>query len=430
MDIDDKVISNTAIISGDIELEEIQDENVIKKEVFNSIDILGGDYDTNEALDILVTNAYEMGVSESVLGLQGISLYSDVEDEENMQNQAPFSLIGKNDFNISVSSGTVTYDQNLVSIKGPYGLDINVSYNYNSAMPLITDKDGSANTKHYLGGFRINIPRLSKRNLYTNGMEAHASGSIMNPNYIFLDDGYGYEAQYDGRSTVTQGNIGTLDGKFKDVGWLKDLDRVGNSECPINDELYESWHMVKYQNGNVDYFDRSGKIFKRVNRYNQTNWYIYKDKVLTIYGAAGAKVEVTFVNNLYSEISNIKAYGYNSLDAYKTINFTYESYGDTLYPLVYRKIIKTESGTGINTQLTTVFNMDVKNYNYDRSASPTYKYFCNLKQVDYPTGASSCVDYVGKVMNDRYPNSYWPVKSYYKLTSDTNGINKKNSNRL
>lgn len=220
------VIAEYVNKGGNIEETENQIEEITEmlKDADNSVVTLADSYDYN--FDV----GYDASFKEGPLGY----------------------VNGIND-SIDPSTGVLSYSENICSLPGKNGLDLNLSLTYSSSSPnTAKDVDEAFNIA---SNWKFNVPYLTDKD--GKKIEDSEKDKVK---YITLESGATYEVIAKGSKFIfkncTDSSFNTGDDVFQN-----DVNHSGGQN---------SVFLLKYKNGNTQYFDKNGRWIKTKNRFGNT----------------------------------------------------------------------------------------------------------------------------------------------------------------
>lgn len=167
--------------------------------------------------------------------------------------EGPLGYVNGINDSIDPSTGVLSYSENICSLPGKNGLDLNLSLTYSSSSPnTAKDVDEAFNIA---SNWKFNVPYLTDKD--GKKIEDSEKDKVK---YITLESGATYEVIAKGSKFIfkncTDSSFNTGDDVFQN-----DVNHSGGQN---------SVFLLKYKNGNTQYFDKNGRWIKTKNRFGNT----------------------------------------------------------------------------------------------------------------------------------------------------------------
>lgn len=167
--------------------------------------------------------------------------------------EGPLGYVNGINDSIDPSTGVLSYSENICSLPGKNGLDLNLSLTYSSSSPnTAKDVDEAFNIA---SNWKFNVPYLTDKD--GKKIEDSEKDKVK---YITLESGATYEVIAKGSKFIfkncTDSSFNTGDDVFQN-----DVNHSGGQN---------SFFLLKYKNGNTQYFDENGRWIKTKNRFGNT----------------------------------------------------------------------------------------------------------------------------------------------------------------
>ena len=167
--------------------------------------------------------------------------------------EGPLGYVNGINDSIDPSTGVLSYSENICSLPGENGLDLNLSLTYSSSSPnTAKDVDEAFNIA---SNWQFNVPYLT--NKYGRRLDNKNSNGVK---YITLESGATYE--------VINTKFGYIFKNCTDSNF-----RYGFEVLQVDENKsggHDSKYLLKYNNGTTKYFDENGRWIKTKNRFGNT----------------------------------------------------------------------------------------------------------------------------------------------------------------
>ena len=167
--------------------------------------------------------------------------------------EGPLGYVNGINDSIDPSTGVLSYSENICSLPGKNGLDLNLSLTYSSSSPNTAKNVDEA--FNIASNWKFNVPYLTDKD--GKKIEDSEKDKVK---YITLESGATYEVIAKGSKFIfkncTDSSFNTGDDVFQN-----DVNHSGGQN---------SVFLLKYKNGNTQYFDKNGRWIKTKNRFGNT----------------------------------------------------------------------------------------------------------------------------------------------------------------